>query len=76
MGYFCENNKKLLIIDVFPNWCGPCDSLNSCYKNIQTNVVDEFEKRIDIVQVAQEKLEGVNNDKFKVTSKPKIILAL
>jgi len=30
------------------------------YKNLQTNVIDEFEKRIDIILVDQEKIESLN----------------
>lgn len=47
-----------------------------CYKNLQTAVVDEFEKRVDIILVDQEKLANLNNENFKATSKPKILLAL
>lgn len=51
--YFTEENKKLLIIDLHPAWCGPCEALNPCYKNLQSQVIDEFEKRVDIVLVDQ-----------------------
>lgn len=74
--FYTEENKKLLIIDVHPAWCGPTEAMFPCYKNLQTTVVDEFEKRVDIILVDQEKLENLANDSFKATSKPKILLAL
>lgn len=57
-------------------WCGNCVALIPCYKNLQTQIIDEFEKRVDIILVDQEKIANLNNDKFKATSKPKILLAL
>lgn len=65
-----------MIIDVHPAWCGHSEALMPCYKNLQTQVIDEFEKRVDIILVDQEKIEKLNNDKFKATSRPKILLAL
>lgn len=59
-----------------PAWCGPTEAMFPCYKNLQTTVVDEFEKRVDIILVDMEKLVALNNDHFKATSKPKILLAL
>ena len=76
MNYFSENNKKLLIVDCYPTWCGPCEALNPCYKKLRDEVIDEFEKRVDVVLASQEKLEELNNDKFKVTCKPKLLLCL
>ena len=76
MNYFNEEHKKLVIIDVHPTWCGPCEAMNPCYKNLQTQVIDEFEKRVDIILVDMEKLANLNNDKFKCTSRPKLLLSL
>lgn len=74
--FYNENNKKLLIIDVHPAWSGPCEALYNTYKLLQTTVIDEFEKRVDILMVDQEKLVGLKNDKFTATSRPKILLAI
>lgn len=57
---FNERNPKLVVIDVHPAWSGPCEALMPFYKNLQTNVIDEFEKRIDIILVDQEKIESLN----------------
>jgi hypothetical protein len=46
------------------------------YKNLQTNVIDEFEKRIDIILVDQEKIESLNIPEFQTTCKPKIFITL
>ena len=76
MQFFNENNKKLVIIDVHSAWSGPCEALFNTYKLLQTTVIDEFEKRVDIVLVDQEKIAGLKNDKFTATSRPKILLAM
>jgi hypothetical protein len=66
-----------LIIDLHPAWSGPCTALEPCFKNLQTAVIDEFEKRVDIILVDVEKLEELKNPAFEMnTTKPKIILAL
>jgi hypothetical protein len=39
---FNERNPKLVVIDVHPAWSGPCEALMPFYKNLQTNVIDEF----------------------------------
>jgi thiol-disulfide isomerase/thioredoxin len=51
--FYNEKNPKLVIIDVHPTWSGTCEALIPFYKNLQTNVIDEFEKRIDIILVDQ-----------------------
>lgn len=51
--YFSEKNPKLVVIDIHPSWSGPCEALMPFYKNLQTSVIDEFEKRIDIILVDQ-----------------------
>lgn len=74
--YYNERNPKLLIIDVHPTWSGACEALIPFYKNLQTTVIDEFEKRVDIIMVDQEKLESLNLPELHSTSKPKILIAL
>jgi thiol-disulfide isomerase/thioredoxin len=76
LSYYNERNPKLLIIDVHPTWSGACEALIPFYKNLQTTVIDEFEKRVDIIMVDQEKLEGLNLPELHSTSKPKILIAL
>lgn len=38
--FFSENNKKLVVIDVHPAWCGPCEALMPCYRFLQTQAID------------------------------------
>ena len=53
MHYYNQRHPKLVIIDIHPTWSGTCEALMPFYKNLQTNVIDEFEKRIDIILVDQ-----------------------
>jgi thiol-disulfide isomerase/thioredoxin len=76
VSYFNDKNPKLLIIDVHPMWSGHCEALMPFYKNLQTNIIDEFEKRVDIILLDQEKIESLNLPEFHSTCKPKIIIAL
>jgi hypothetical protein len=73
---FNDRNPKLVVIDVHPAWSGHCEALMPFYKNLQTNVIDEFEKRIDIILVDQEKIESLNIPELHATCKPKILIAL
>ena len=73
---FNERNPKLLIIDVFPSWSGPCEAMIPSYKNLQTSVIDEFERRVDIVLLAQEKVESLGIPELQSTCKPKILIVL
>jgi len=57
-------------------WSGHCEALMPFYKNLQTNIIDEFEKRVDIILLDQEKIESLNLPEFHSTCKPKIIIAL
>lgn len=74
--YYTEKNPKLLIIDVHPTWSGPCDALLPFYKNLQTTIIDEFERRVDIILLAQEKVESLNIPELSSTCKPKILIVL
>jgi thiol-disulfide isomerase/thioredoxin len=76
LNYFNERNQKLVIIDVFPSWSGHCEALMPFYKNLQTSVIDEFEKRVDILLLAQEKVESLNIPELRSTCKPKILISL
>lgn len=74
--FFNERNPKLVVIDLYPSWSGQCDAMMPFYKNLQTNVIDEFEKRIDIIHVDQDKIESLDIPELKTkSSRPKFILA-
>ena len=38
------------VLDLHPEWSGPCDLMNPTYKSLSTQI-DDFEKRIDILSV-------------------------
>lgn len=56
-------NTKLIILDVHPEWCGPCEMMYPTYKNLQSNI-DDFEKRVDIFTLSYSKIQTYRNDKF------------
>jgi thiol-disulfide isomerase/thioredoxin len=35
MNFFNEKNKKLLIVDCYQAWCGPCEALNPAFKKLR-----------------------------------------
>lgn len=74
--YFNENNKKLLVIDVHPTWSGPCEALYPLYRNFRDDGIVEFEKRVDIILVDQEKIANLKIDKLVATCRPKLVLCL
>ena len=40
----------ILVLDLHPEWSGPCELMNPTFKSLATNV-DDFEKRIDLISV-------------------------
>lgn len=76
LSYFNDKNPKLLIIDVHPTWSGHCEALIPFYRNLQTSIIDEFEKRIDIILLDQEKTESLGIPELRSTCQPKILIAL
>ncbi len=60
--YYNENNKKLLVVDIFSQWSGPCELMNPTYKYLAQNF-DDFEKRIELGQMEFEKLKLLKDDK-------------
>jgi thiol-disulfide isomerase/thioredoxin len=76
LSYYNDKNPKLLIIDVHPTWSGHCEALMPFYKNLQTNIIDEFEKRIDIILLDQEKVESLAIPDLHSTCKPKVLIAM
>ncbi|KAL4506864.1 hypothetical protein ABPG72_001285 [Tetrahymena utriculariae] len=50
MSFYNENNKKLIVVDVYPGWSGPCTAMFPTYNQLMISI-DDFEKRIDILLV-------------------------
>lgn len=51
VGNFSKAYFFFLVIDVHPEWCGPCEMLFPTYKSLLTTI-DDFDKRVDIVMVS------------------------
>lgn len=34
MNLISSENKKLVLLDVHPEWCGPCEMMNPTYKTL------------------------------------------
>jgi len=66
--------KKLMIVDVYTNWCGPCAQMVPTFKNLQVNV-DNFEDRCQVLQVDREMIEEFK-EKYTATSKPRFLFYL
>lgn len=65
------DDKRLHIVDVFTNWCGPCQQMVPTFKNLQVNI-DMFEDRVTIIQVDRETVNEYK-EKFPFTSKPRFL---
>lgn len=73
--FYNKENPKLSVIDVYVNWAGPCtDLMNPTYKRL-TNETDDWEKRLEFIEVDYEKIESLQLT-AKVSCRPKFILLL
>ena len=45
-----ESDRRLHIVDVFSQWCGPCQQMLPSFKALQLNI-DRFDDRLNIVQI-------------------------
>merc|ERR1712050_572260 len=66
-----ETDKRLHIVDVYTQWCGPCQALVPTFKNLQVNV-DAFEDRCTITQVERSQVPEYA-DRWPQTSKPRFL---
>ena len=82
--YFCEDNKRLMVLDVHPQWSGPCDLMFPTYKSCGT-MIDDFDKRLNFLLMDQEVIAHCQNikiDKFRnyfksdCTSRPKFLFIM
>merc|ERR1712228_293852 len=64
-------DKKLHIVDVYTQWCGPCMAMVPTFKNLQVNV-DFFEDRATIAQIERSTLPEYA-ERFPQTSKPRFL---
>lgn len=64
LNYINSDNKKIVVVDIHPGWCGKCEMMFPTYKSLLTSI-DDFEKRVDILMVDIEKIATYKNDKFR-----------
>mmetsp|Transcript_2689 Transcript_2689/g.364 ORF Transcript_2689/g.364 Transcript_2689/m.364 type:complete len:85 (+) Transcript_2689:55-309(+) len=62
--FYNENNKKLVVCEIYPTWSGPCNLMFNTYKSLALNI-DDFDKRIDILLVKSEIIEENVNKNLK-----------
>ena len=48
--YLAETYPKLVIIDLYFHWAGPCEAMKEHYKTFH-NTINGFSERCDIIQV-------------------------
>jgi thiol-disulfide isomerase/thioredoxin len=66
------DKAKLLVLDVFTEWCGPCKELIPTFKSLQMNT-DFFDDRVQIFTVERSVYPDFK-ERFPVTSQPKFLL--
>ena len=63
MKYFNEDNKRLVVLDIHPQWSGSCDLMFPTYKSLGTSI-DDFEKRMSFLLMDFEVIQETT--KFKL----------
>ena len=53
--YFNENNRKLLVIDIHPQWVGPCEVMYNLFVQLAASI-DDFKNRVDVLAVDIERI--------------------
>jgi thioredoxin-like negative regulator of GroEL len=67
-----SGTNKLMVIDVYTEWCGPCKELIPTYKALQMNT-DEFDNRVQLFQMERKVVEAFA-ERFPATSMPRFLL--
>ena len=63
-----ENDRRLHVVDVFSQWCGPCQQMVPTFKSLQLNI-ESFDDRLNIVQVERAFVKEFAS-KYPSSSKP------
>jgi thioredoxin 1 len=63
---------KLLVVDIFTDWCGPCKELIPTFKSLSMNT-DFFDDRVQIFTL-ERSVYPPFKDRFVTTSMPKFVL--
>merc|ERR1711976_974259 len=68
--YYDEDYKKLVIVDYYEPWAGPCDALKEFWKFLHTAPqIEDFKLKCDIVQLEKGKFKAFND--INVGARPK-----
>jgi thioredoxin 1 len=66
-----KETEKLLMIDFYTRWCGPCTAIVPTMKSMQITV-DSFDDRVKFLQLERHVIPEYEK-KFAKTSKPKFL---
>jgi len=66
------NKDKLLLVDVYTEWCGPCKELIPTFKSLAMNT-DFFDDRVQIFTLERQVYPPFT-ERFQATSMPKFLL--
>ena len=66
--YLDENYPKLVIVDLYFPWSGPCDAMKEHYKTIHNNT-NGFAERCDIIQLKHGKIKFFENHGIMIRAK-------
>jgi thioredoxin 1 len=48
--FFNEANKKLVVVDLHPQWAGPCEVMYTLFMQLAASI-DDFKNRVDVLAV-------------------------
>ena len=68
-----EEEKRMAIIDVHLDWCGPCVCMEPNYSAIWFSM-DEPQTRISFWQIAESNLPEAWKEKLQVNVRPKFLV--
>lgn len=66
------SKDKLMVIDLFTDWCGPCKELIPTFKSLQINT-EFFDDRVQIFTL-ERSVYPPFKDRFQATSMPKFLM--
>jgi len=66
-----SGTNKLMVIDIYTDWCGPCKELTPTYKSLQMNI-ECFEDRVQLFTMERKVLESFA-ERFPATSMPRFL---
>eukprot|EP00397_Hematodinium_sp_SG-2012_P066613 GEMP01100422.1.p1 GENE.GEMP01100422.1~~GEMP01100422.1.p1 ORF type:complete len:154 (+),score=29.31 GEMP01100422.1:66-527(+) len=75
-GNIMETENRLVVLDVFSAWCGPCKQMHPTFKALQANI-DEFSERVVLYEVELTTIPSFLTElNFKESSQPRFLFYL